>query len=274
MNIGGTGGLITTPRVQTATKAVTVVADIYTFKQSSAATRFMRTPSWRCTRTSSTRSTASWRRAARASLRSSGSVAAARYSAGRFWVVNDADEPHDHGSATSDLWVTSSGFTIVDRFGAQIELIPHLFGATNRLPAGRGILYIWRSSSGVTKPNALRLICSECRSPRAWDRLEPSFATFMGPPGCQLWDHRRVVRRGGRCQPLAITSSLVMTWRSLVAFREVRVIEIREVLRCWLAGDGLRTAAERAGVDRKTARRYVEAGGGCRPASATAARIS
>jgi transposase len=51
-----------------------------------------------------------------------------------------------------------------------------------------------------------------------------------------------------------------MTWRSLVAFREVRVNEVREVLRSWLAGDGLRIAAERAGVDRKTARRYVEAG--------------
>jgi len=45
-----------------------------------------------------------------------------------------------------------------------------------------------------------------------------------------------------------------------VAFREVRVNEIKEVLRAWLAGAGLRTAAERAGVDRKTARRYVEAG--------------
>jgi transposase len=45
-----------------------------------------------------------------------------------------------------------------------------------------------------------------------------------------------------------------------MAFREVQVNEVREVLRCWLAGDGLRIAAERAGVDRKTARRYVEAG--------------
>lgn len=35
--------------------------------------------------------------------------------------------------------------------------------------------------------------------------------------------------------------------------------EVREVLRWWLAGEGLRTAAERAGVDRKTARRYVQA---------------
>jgi transposase len=44
-----------------------------------------------------------------------------------------------------------------------------------------------------------------------------------------------------------------------VAFREVAVIEIREVLRSWLGGQGLRTAGERAGVDRKTARRYVDA---------------
>ena len=44
-----------------------------------------------------------------------------------------------------------------------------------------------------------------------------------------------------------------------MGFREVSVVEIREVLRAWLDGAGLRTAAERAGVDRKTARRYVAA---------------
>jgi len=37
------------------------------------------------------------------------------------------------------------------------------------------------------------------------------------------------------------------------------VIEVREVLRAWLAGEGLRRVAELSGVDRKTARRYVEA---------------
>jgi transposase len=37
------------------------------------------------------------------------------------------------------------------------------------------------------------------------------------------------------------------------------VVEVREVLRAWLSGAGLRTVAVRAGVDRKTARRYVEA---------------
>jgi transposase len=44
-----------------------------------------------------------------------------------------------------------------------------------------------------------------------------------------------------------------------MAFREVAVTEIREALRAWLSGAGLRTVAERAGVDRKTARRYVAA---------------
>jgi transposase len=42
-------------------------------------------------------------------------------------------------------------------------------------------------------------------------------------------------------------------------FREVSVVEVREVLRGWLGGAGLRTVAGQAGVDRKTARRYVAA---------------
>ena len=49
-----------------------------------------------------------------------------------------------------------------------------------------------------------------------------------------------------------------------MAFREVSVNEIREVLRVWLGVAGLpapgyRTIAAHCGVDRKTVRRYVEA---------------
>jgi len=45
-----------------------------------------------------------------------------------------------------------------------------------------------------------------------------------------------------------------------MAFREVTVVQIREVLRRWLREDeGLRSVALGAGVDRKTVRRYVEA---------------
>jgi hypothetical protein len=47
LNIGGTGGLITKARADRNHGGD--LADIYTFKQSIAATRFMRTPSWRCT---------------------------------------------------------------------------------------------------------------------------------------------------------------------------------------------------------------------------------
>ena len=44
-----------------------------------------------------------------------------------------------------------------------------------------------------------------------------------------------------------------------MTFREVSVIAVREMLRWWLAGNGLRTVARLAQVDRKTLRRYVEA---------------
>ena len=42
-----------------------------------------------------------------------------------------------------------------------------------------------------------------------------------------------------------------------MAFREVRVFEVREVLRLWLAGEGFRSIERLSAVDRKTVRRYV-----------------
>lgn len=48
-----------------------------------------------------------------------------------------------------------------------------------------------------------------------------------------------------------------------MSFREVRVHEIREVLRLWLRGEGQRSVARHAAVDRKTVRRYVEAAVAC-----------
>jgi transposase len=44
-----------------------------------------------------------------------------------------------------------------------------------------------------------------------------------------------------------------------MAFREVRVFEVREVLRLWLAGEGYRSIERLSQLDRKTVRRYVEA---------------
>lgn len=44
-----------------------------------------------------------------------------------------------------------------------------------------------------------------------------------------------------------------------MAFREIPMFEVHEVLRCWLAGYGLRRIAEGVRPDRKTVRRIVEA---------------
>src|SRR5690242_16933824 len=45
-----------------------------------------------------------------------------------------------------------------------------------------------------------------------------------------------------------------------MSYREVSVIEVKEILRLWLEGRSLREVTTLAGVDRKTVRRYVEAG--------------
>lgn len=42
-----------------------------------------------------------------------------------------------------------------------------------------------------------------------------------------------------------------------MAYREVGMIEVREILRRWLAGDGLRAIARAMGVDRKTIAEYI-----------------
>jgi hypothetical protein len=44
-----------------------------------------------------------------------------------------------------------------------------------------------------------------------------------------------------------------------MAFREVGVFEVREVLRLWLAGESIRSVERLSQVDRKTVRRYVAA---------------
>jgi len=77
--------------------------------------------------------------------------------------------------------------------------------------------------------------------PRGWDHLV-----------CQLMDHPAGIFR------------FVPFWkrRQGMAFREVLVTEVKEVLRAWLAGAGKRPAAKRAGVNVKTAARYIAAARG------------
>lgn len=44
-----------------------------------------------------------------------------------------------------------------------------------------------------------------------------------------------------------------------MSYRELTMIEVREVLRRWQAGQALREMARETGLDRKTVRRYVDA---------------
>jgi HK97 family phage major capsid protein len=52
-----------------------------------------------------------------------------------------------------------SYFKIIDRVGMTVELIPHLFGATNRFPTGqRGFYAYWRNGSKVIDAAAFRAL--------------------------------------------------------------------------------------------------------------------
>src|SRR5260370_519002 len=59
----------------------------------------------------------------------------------------------------------------------------------------------------------------------------------------------------------AVIFRVISDWkrRQGMAFREVWVTQVKEVLRAWLSGAGKRPAARRAGVDVKTAARYIAA---------------
>jgi predicted phage gp36 major capsid-like protein len=58
--------------------------------------------------------------------------------------------------AKSNTW---SKYGIVDRLGTTIELIPHLFGASNRFPTGQRGLYVYgRTGAGVLAVNAFRYL--------------------------------------------------------------------------------------------------------------------
>src|SRR3989442_14022166 len=49
------------------------------------------------------------------------------------------------------------------------------------------------------------------------------------------------------------------SWRCRMVFREVDVVEIKEMLRLWVRGHGYKAIARLTQMDRKTVRRYVEA---------------
>jgi HK97 family phage major capsid protein len=159
LNIGSTGGLTTTQRLQTTTTAVTAIGDIYALKQLIGSTKFAQNATWVA---NGTTFDIIYRFVA------SGSTSEPQiFFQGRQGPL--LGKPIVEWSNMSTATTTTgskivifgdwSGFTVVDRLGSTVEIVPQLFGATNRFPTGqRGIVYWWRSSSGVTKANALRYL--------------------------------------------------------------------------------------------------------------------
>lgn len=71
-------------------------------------------------------------------------------------------------NANADNYVLCYGdfsqFLIVDRIGATIERVDHLFGTDHRPNGSRGALLWWRTGSDVLVPNAFRLLNVETAS--------------------------------------------------------------------------------------------------------------
>jgi HK97 family phage major capsid protein len=50
-------------------------------------------------------------------------------------------------------------YLIVDRIGMTVEIVPHLFGATNQRPIGaRGLLAYWRNTGRVLSAAAFKTL--------------------------------------------------------------------------------------------------------------------
>jgi hypothetical protein len=157
LNIGGTGSLTTTQRVQTDVAATLDVDDVWDVKGNITNTRF----------------------AANATFLANSAMFDRIY---RFTPSGSTTEPQAMPTREGPLcgypkrdWsdmvnTTTTGsnvllvgafqnFLIADHLGMTVEIIPHLFGATNRFPTGqRGLYAYWRTGTVVAVPNAFRYL--------------------------------------------------------------------------------------------------------------------
>jgi HK97 family phage major capsid protein len=155
LNIGGTGGLTTTQRIQSATTNVYALSDVYSLKAALPA-RFVGAASW-------TQHPTNLDRAYR-------------------FVGGNSTEPlimptrdgnvlgiptYEWSTMTATMATTNriaiygdfSKYLIADRIGGTVEIIPHLFGSGNRFPTGqRGAYYYWRVGGGTLVQNAFRYL--------------------------------------------------------------------------------------------------------------------
>jgi HK97 family phage major capsid protein len=155
LNIGGTGGLTTTQRVQTATTNVIAIADVYSLKQALPA-RFIPNATFAF---NPSRLDNVYRLVAAGSTTEPQIMPGGRNGPLLGKPVEEWSSMATAATTTTRwaLYGDFRNFLITDRLGFSVELVPHLFGATNRFPTGqRGLLGLWRSGSGVTVANGFR----------------------------------------------------------------------------------------------------------------------
>jgi HK97 family phage major capsid protein len=151
----GANGLQTTQRTQTATSATTVIGDLYTLRQQLNGTRFWPNATFAA---SPTAWDIFYRYVAQASTTDPLPFTEGR--GGPFLGTKKVEWSTMASGTTTTGQKTAivadwSGYVIGDRIGSQVELIPHLFGASNRFPTGeRGLYYFWRTGTAVSKPSA------------------------------------------------------------------------------------------------------------------------
>ncbi len=154
LNIGGTGGLTTTQRVQSAGAGAVAIGDVYALKQAVPA-RFLANATFTF---HPTRLDGVYRLVAAGSTTEPQIMPQGRN--GPLLGKPVAEwSAMTTAVATGSKWAIVGDFTnflIADRLGFYVELIPHLFGASQRPTGQRGLFSIWRTGTGVLVPNAFR----------------------------------------------------------------------------------------------------------------------
>ncbi len=133
--------------------------------------------------------------------------------------------------------------------------------ARYRWPSPRGFVSAYAQNLMAADSVAVRMSPASCMGP-----LEGVLARQIGPPCRQLHGTTRRQLDGTTCGSTVVgvghgqlTAVRVSTRKAVcMAFREVPVFEVREVLRLWLDGRGLRSIAAVTPPDRKTVRRVVD----------------
>jgi HK97 family phage major capsid protein len=149
-------GLTTSQRVQCAATGFPAVADHYSLKAAVPA-RFLANLSWMAHQ-------GQWDRSYR--LTPVGSTTEPQMLVTREGAMLGA--PKNEWSTMANVATAGSkviiagdfqaAFTIADRIGMTVELVPTLFGPTQRPTGQRGLLAFWRTGSKVVVPEALRYL--------------------------------------------------------------------------------------------------------------------